>query len=88
MQQSPTVRQAEQAVTIAEARVKGAKREVVPDLQLRAGEQENLETLANVPGKKTGAQSFASAGIELPLWNRNQGNCEPRKQSWSSPGRR
>jgi cobalt-zinc-cadmium efflux system outer membrane protein len=46
----------------------------VPDLQLRAGEQQNLEALAEAPGKKTGAQSFASVGIELPLWNRNQGN--------------
>jgi cobalt-zinc-cadmium efflux system outer membrane protein len=41
---------------------------------LRAGEQENLEALPEAPGRKTGAQSFASVGIELPLWNRNQGN--------------
>jgi outer membrane protein, heavy metal efflux system len=74
VQQSPMVKQAQQQVAIAEARVKDAKRELVPDLQLRAGEQENLEALAGVPGRKTGAQSFASAGIELPLWNRNQGN--------------
>jgi cobalt-zinc-cadmium efflux system outer membrane protein len=74
VQQGPAVRQAQQQVAIAEARLKDAKREVVPDLQLRAGEQENLEMLAGAPGKKTGAQSFASAGIELPLWNRNQGN--------------
>ncbi len=76
VQQSPAVRQAQQQVAIAEARLKDAKREVVPDLQLRAGEQENLETLGSVPGKKTGAQSFASAGIELPLWNRNKGNVQ------------
>jgi cobalt-zinc-cadmium efflux system outer membrane protein len=49
---------------------------VVPDLQLRAGEQANLEALPEAPGRKTGAQSFASAGIELPLWNRNQGNVQ------------
>jgi outer membrane protein, heavy metal efflux system len=74
LQQSPAVKQAQQQVTIAEARLKDAKREVVPDLQLRAGEQANLETLPEAPVKKTGAQSFLSAGIELPLWNRNQGN--------------
>jgi outer membrane protein, heavy metal efflux system len=74
VQQSPSVKQAQQQVVIAEARLKDAKREVVPDLQLRAGEQANLEQLPEAPGKKTGAQSFASAGIELPLWNRNQGN--------------
>jgi cobalt-zinc-cadmium efflux system outer membrane protein len=74
VRQGPTVKQAQQEVAIAEAKLKDAKREVVPDLELKAGEQENLEPLADAPGKKTGAQSFASAGIELPLWNRNQGN--------------
>ena len=74
VQQGPTVRQAQQQAAIAEAKLKDARREVVPDLQLRAGEQQNLEALAEAPGKKTGAQSFASVGIELPLWNRNQGN--------------
>ena len=74
VQQSPSVKQAQQQVVIAQARLKDAKREVVPDLQLRAGEQANLEQLPEAPGKRTGAQSFASAGIELPLWNRNQGN--------------
>jgi cobalt-zinc-cadmium efflux system outer membrane protein len=74
VQQAPTVKQAQQQVAVAEARLKDARREVVPDLQLRAGEQQNLEALAEAPGKKTGAQSFLSVGIELPLWNRNQGN--------------
>ena len=74
VQQGPTVKQANQQVAIAEARMKDARREVVPDLQLRAGEQANLESLPEAPGRKTGAQSFASVGIELPLWNRNQGN--------------
>jgi outer membrane protein, heavy metal efflux system len=75
-QQSPTVKQAQQQVAIAQARLKDARREVVPDLQLKAGEQANLESLAGDPGRKTGAQSFASVGIELPLWNRNQGNVQ------------
>jgi cobalt-zinc-cadmium efflux system outer membrane protein len=70
----PTVKQAQQQVAVAQAKLKDARREVVPDLQLRAGEQANLEALNGDPGRKTGAQSFASVGIELPLWNRNQGN--------------
>jgi outer membrane protein, heavy metal efflux system len=74
VEQSPSVKQAEQQVIVAEAKLKGARREVIPDLQLKAGEQANLEALPEVQGRKTGAQSFASAGIELPLWNRNQGN--------------
>jgi outer membrane protein, heavy metal efflux system len=74
VEQAPTVKQAQQQAAVAEARWKDVRREVVPDLQLRAGEQQNLEALPEAPGKKTGAQSFASVGIELPLWNRNQGN--------------
>ncbi len=73
-EQGPTVKQAQQQVATAEARLKAVKREAVPDLQLKVGEQQNFEALADVAGSKTGAQSFASAGIELPLWNRNQGN--------------
>jgi cobalt-zinc-cadmium efflux system outer membrane protein len=76
VQQGPTVKQAQQQVAIAQARLKDAHREVVPDLQLRAGEQANLEALPEAPGRRTGAQSFASVGIELPLWNRNQGNLQ------------
>jgi cobalt-zinc-cadmium efflux system outer membrane protein len=76
VQQSPTVREAQQQVVVAQARLKDARREVVPDLQLKAGEQANLEQLNSDPARKTGAQSFASVGIELPLWNRNQGNVQ------------
>jgi cobalt-zinc-cadmium efflux system outer membrane protein len=74
VQQAPTVKEAQQQAAVAEARLKAARREVVPDLQLRAGEQQNLEALPEAPGRKTGAQSFLSVGVELPLWNRNQGN--------------
>jgi outer membrane protein, heavy metal efflux system len=80
VQQGPTVKQAEQQIAIAQARLKDARREVVPDLQLRAGEQANLEALAGDPARKTGAQSFASVGIELPLWNRNQGNVRAAQE--------
>jgi cobalt-zinc-cadmium efflux system outer membrane protein len=72
--QSPLVREAQHNVLVAEARVKQAKREIVPDLQLKAGEQVNREALGGSPGRQTGAQSFASASLDLPLWNRNQGN--------------
>lgn len=80
VQNSPTVKHAQQEAEIARARLKDAKREAIPDLQLRAGEQYNGEQLAGtVPVKATGAQSFASAGIDIPLWNRNQGNVEAAK---------
>jgi cobalt-zinc-cadmium efflux system outer membrane protein len=76
---SPAIKRAQQEAAIAEARLKDAKRESIPDLQLRAGEQYNGEALAENPTKATGAQSFASAGINIPLWNRNQGNIAAAK---------
>lgn len=74
--ESPSVKRAQQEVAVAQARLKDAKRETVPDLQLRAGEQYNGEQVAENPVKPVGAQSFATAGINIPLWNRNQGNVE------------
>ena len=73
IQSSPAVKQAQLEITVAEAKLKDAKRESVPDLQLKAGEQYNFETVAVLPTKAAGPQSFASAGVNVPLWNRNQG---------------
>ena len=75
----PTARRALQEVNVAQARLKEAKREVVPDLQLRGGEQYNGEQLGANPAKPVGPQSFATAGINIPLWNRNQGNIDAAK---------
>jgi outer membrane protein, heavy metal efflux system len=72
--QSPAVQRADQAVHVAEAQLRSARREVIPDVTLRAGEQWNNELVRQNPNIPTGAQSFASASIDLPLWNRNQGN--------------
>lgn len=71
---SPTVKQAQLEVSVADAKLKDAKREAIPDLQLKAGEQYNFETISQLPTKATGPQSFASAGVNIPLWNHNQGN--------------
>lgn len=76
---SPTVKRAQQEAAVAQARLKDAKRESVPDLQLRAGEQYNGEQVSQNPTKATGAQSFATASINIPLWNRNQGNVGAAK---------
>jgi len=73
---SPMVRRVDQQIAVAQASVASAKRQVVPDLTLRAGEQYNGELVSDNPRRATGAQSFASASIGLPLWNRNQGNVQ------------
>ena len=76
---SPVVKRFQQEASVAQARLKDAKRESVPDLQLRAGEQYNGERVSENPTEAAGAQSFASAGINIPLWNRNQGNIGAAK---------
>ena len=78
MQESPTVKQAQANVAVAEARVKSAKRESVPNLNLKAGEWNSGEELGSTT-KKAGFESFAEAGVQIPLWNRNQGNIEAAK---------
>ena len=78
MQESPAVKQAQANVAVAEARVKSAQRERVPNLNLKAGEWYSGETLGST-NIKAGWMSFAEAGVQLPLWNRNQGNIEAAK---------
>ena len=76
LQASPEVKRAQAAVAVSEARLKAARREAVPDLQLRAGEQYSFEHLEDRPVRPVGPQSFASAGVELPIFNRNQGTIK------------
>jgi cobalt-zinc-cadmium efflux system outer membrane protein len=51
------------------------KRESVPDLTLRAGGQQNRE-INELTMQPVGAQGLATASIQIPLFNRNQGNVE------------
>jgi outer membrane protein, heavy metal efflux system len=73
---SPQVKRAEQAVARAEAELQSAKHEAIPDLRLRAGLQQDSEVLneAAVRSKAVGVIGFATAGISIPVFNRNQGN--------------
>jgi cobalt-zinc-cadmium efflux system outer membrane protein len=75
---SPAVKRAQQEVAVAEARLKDAQRESVPDLQLRAGEWWSGEITEGTQ-RAAGPMGFATAGINVPLWNRNQGNAEAAK---------
>jgi outer membrane protein, heavy metal efflux system len=70
---SPAVKIAELGVKKAESNLARAKREPIPDLQLRAGMQQNRELLEPT-GRPTGLQGFADVGVQIPIFNRNQGN--------------
>lgn len=75
--ESPTVRIANLGVKRAEAALARAKRETIPDLQLRGGMQQNGELLSN--GRSVGLQGFADVGVRIPIFNRNQGNIATAK---------
>ena len=79
VEDSPSVKRARQDMVRAQAEIKSAKREAVPDLQIRGGVQQNFEQLHEMPGPRTGVQGFASAGFDLPIFNRNQGNVAAAK---------
>ena len=72
LEQSPAVKIAQLGVLKAEASLARAKREPVPDLQLRGGLEKNLE-LEAITNRPVGLQGFAEVGLQIPLFNRNQG---------------
>ena len=77
VEESPLVKRAQAEEAIGEARLKEATRERVPNLNVTAGEWYSGEEVNN--GRKAGFESFVQAGVQLPLWNRNQGNLEASK---------
>ncbi|HXJ05885.1 MAG TPA: TolC family protein [Candidatus Acidoferrum sp.] len=70
---SPAVQIAEVATGRAQSVLARAKSEPIPDVQLRAGMEYNHESLGSVPRAK-GWEGIAEASVEIPLFNRNQGN--------------
>ncbi len=79
---SPELKRAQQDVLHAEAELKSAKREPIPDLQLRAGVQDNFERLSEASPRTVGTQAFVNAGINFPLFNRNQAMSQLQRQIW------
>src|SRR6266446_3640846 len=77
--ESPAVQIAEIGVKRAEAALIRAKREPIPDLQLRGGMQQNGELLSEPNGRPVGLQGFADVGVRIPIFNRNQGNIATAK---------
>jgi outer membrane protein, heavy metal efflux system len=73
---SPAVKIAQLGVTRASIEVRRSRREVVPDLSLRAGYLNNLEQLGSIPPKAVGSEGFAEVGVNLRVFNRNQGNIQ------------
>ncbi len=73
LSESPAIRSAQAGVERAEASLQRAKREPIPDLVVQGGLQQNLESLGVSQNRKVGLQGFAEVGVQLHLWDRNQG---------------
>jgi outer membrane protein, heavy metal efflux system len=78
---SPAMKIAQLGVARAGIEVTRSQREVVPDLSLRGGYMNNLEQLGPVPPKAVGSEGFAEVGVNLRLFNRNQGNIQAAQAS-------
>jgi outer membrane protein, heavy metal efflux system len=77
LRESPEVKLAQQAAERAEAALAQAKKAPIPDLQVTGILAQNYEPLDM--RKTTGLQGGAQIGIELPIFNRNQGNIAAAK---------
>lgn len=71
--ESPAVRIARAGVERAEVTLKRSQREPFPDLRIKIGVQNDRELLDGGV-RRAGVESFAEIGIQIPLFNRNQGN--------------
>jgi len=69
----PAVRIAEAAEARAQTVLSRARRQAIPDIQVRAGMEYNNETLGSAPFAK-GWEGIAEVAVQIPLFNRNQGN--------------
>jgi outer membrane protein, heavy metal efflux system len=73
LKNSPAVKIAQAGLDRSEATVKRARVESIPDLELKGGLQQNSELLVN---GRVGLQGFAEVGVELHVFDRNQGNVQ------------
>jgi cobalt-zinc-cadmium efflux system outer membrane protein len=71
--QSPAVQIADAAAKRAQAMLAREQREPIPDIQIRGGLEYNHETLGSVPWAK-GWEGLGEASVQIPIFNRNQGN--------------
>lgn len=73
--ESPAVRIARSLVDRGHAVLARERREPIPDIEVRAGLQRNGELL-EPSGRRVGLQGFAEVGVQIPIFNRNQGTVE------------
>ncbi len=81
--ESPELRAATVDVTRAELELKRARKEKIPDLIVSGGVRYNRELLeqstSSTIRRPVGPEGFFNIGVEVPLFNRNQGNVAVAK---------
>ncbi len=82
---SPAVRIAETAEQRAETVMSRARREALPDVQIRGGMEYNNELLGSAPFAK-GWEGIAEVAVQIPLFNRNQGNVTAARADMERAG--
>jgi cobalt-zinc-cadmium efflux system outer membrane protein len=75
LHESPAVKRAQAELARAEATLTFAHKVPIPDLQLRAGLQQDRE-LNELSGRSVGLIGSVEVGVQIPIFNRNQGNTE------------
>ena len=83
LRDSPEVKLAQQAVDRAEASLVQARKVPIPDLQISGTLDQNFEPLGPAE-KPIGFNAGTQIGIELPIFNRNQGNIAAAKAEIAS----
>lgn len=71
--ESPEIRSSEVVAAREEAALQRAKVEKIPDIVARGGLRNNRELL-ELGGRPVGLEGFFDVGVEVPFFNRNQGN--------------
>ena len=76
LRDSPAVAIAQAGVDRAKAVLTRARREPVPDLEFRAGLAQDNELIDPASHRASGLIGFAEVGVQLHLFDRNQGNIQ------------
>ncbi|HTZ47527.1 MAG TPA: TolC family protein [Verrucomicrobiae bacterium] len=71
---SPAVGIADASAARANAEIARAKSQVIPDINALGGLEYNNEPLGSVPPHAIGWEGLAELSVQLPIFNRNQGN--------------
>lgn len=82
---SPAIKIAQLDVTRSQLELSRSRREIIPDLSIRAGYADNLEQLGTFSPRSVRSEGFAEVGVNLRLFNRNQGNIQAAKQLRNAP---